>query len=242
MASLISIKEENRLNKLRNSIPCKTNPSQNIDILYEDNWLLILNKPAGLPTQSTVDKNRENLYDLLRTSKQWSYLGLHHRLDVPTSGVILLTKSKSVNKEIAEHFKNKTIQKTYHCLISGSPEWDELKVENHLKAIKLKNGKSIMKAVTSGGDFAATTFKVIKRFNDRTLVEAQPHTGRMHQIRTHLAGIGYAILGDALYGKINKKIPRLMLHAQQLEFTHPISKKILCVTAEYPNDFLDQLC
>lgn len=210
---------------------------QDIQILYEDNWILIVNKPAGLPTQSTVDKKRKNLFDELRNSKRWDYVGLHHRLDVPTSGVILLTKAKSVNKAIADEFKNKTIQKTYHCMTSSTPNWNEIKYENHLKPIKLKTGKTKMHEVKSGGDFASTSFKVLQVKESYCLIEAMPHTGRMHQIRVHLSALGFPILGDALYGKIQKDVPRLMLHAYQIEFTHPITKKIIQIKAEYPNDF-----
>lgn len=212
--------------------------AKEIEILFEDKWLLIVNKPAGLPTQSTVDKSRKNLYDILRSDGRWPYLGLHHRLDVPTSGVVLLTKDKGINKSISEDFKNRIIKKTYNCLVVGKPAWTERQVENHLKQIKGRGGKALMQAVLSGGDFASTSFRVLETLNNGALIEALPHTGRMHQIRVHLQGIKFPIFGDALYGKIDSRVSRLMLHACRLDFQHPISKIDLTVNAPLPIDFL----
>ncbi|MES3038229.1 MAG: RluA family pseudouridine synthase [Bdellovibrionota bacterium] len=216
-----------------------------IPILFEDNDLLVVSKPAGLPTQSTVDKRRANLYDLLRDSRRWPYLGLHHRLDVPTSGVLLLVKNRDYNKAIAEGFRDRTIHKTYYCLCRGLIPWDEIVVENHLKQTKLKNGKTKMTVVNSGGDWAKTEFKVLGRSTLETessalplctLVEAKPLTGRMHQIRIHLSSAGFPILGDALYGSVIKDIKRLMLHAAVLKFIHPRTNKEMTITSPIPAD------
>lgn len=210
---------------------------EGIEILYEDNVIVVVNKPSGLPTQSTVDKKRPNLYDLLRNSKKFSYLGLHHRLDVPTSGVLLLTKSKEVNKAVAELFSGRDIEKTYLCLTHQIPSEKEFKIQNYLKAQKLGSGKTKMKSVKAGGDPAETHFTVRQVLENKALVEARPQTGRMHQIRVHLAEAGYPILGDALYFRVDRKYPRLMLHAWKLKFKHPQTGQELEIEAPLPEDF-----
>lgn len=208
-----------------------------IKIVYEDQWLLIVNKPAGLPTQPSVDRKRPSLYSHLLESKRWPYVGLHHRLDVPTSGLVLLTKDKSANKPVGELFKGRELKKTYLCLCQGRANESKFQIQNHLKPLRLKSGKTKMTVVNSGGDFAHTDFEVLEEFEEATLIKAMPHTGRMHQIRVHLAHIGLPILGDSLYFRIDRKYPRVLLHAYQLNFSHPINKTNLLVEAPLPDDF-----
>lgn len=209
----------------------------NIDILFEDQWLLAVNKPAGLPTQPSVDRKRPSLYSLLLDSKKWPYLGLHHRLDVPTSGVVLLTKNKEANKGVAELFKERNAEKKYLCLAHGLPSSSEFEIKNYLKALKLKTGKTKMVATLSGGDFAHTEFKVVETFSKECLIQASPQTGRMHQIRTHLAELKHPILGDSLYFRVDRHYPRLMLHAFELNFLHPKTGQQVQIVAPPPTDF-----
>jgi RluA family pseudouridine synthase len=211
--------------------------ANSLEILFEDRWLLLVNKPAGLPTQPSVDRRRPSLYSLLLESKKWPYLGLHHRLDVPTSGIVLLTKHKEANKGVSELFKGRNLQKTYSCLVQGVPGEDQFECQNYLKPLKLKTGKTKMVATLSGGDPAHTLFKVVERFQEQSLLEAQPLTGRMHQIRTHLAELKFPILGDSLYFRADRHYPRLMLHAARLSFPHPITGEPLTITAPWPDDF-----
>lgn len=208
-----------------------------IEILFEDQWLLIINKPSGLPTQPTVDRKRPSLYTLLLESKKWPYIGLHHRLDVPTSGIVLLTKHRNANKGVSELFKDRNMQKNYLCLVNNIPLVDTFELTNYLKPLKLKTGKTKMVSTLSGGDVAHTSFKVLERYNSTCLIEASPHTGRMHQIRTHLAELKFPILGDSLYYRIDRHYSRLMLHASKLTFIHPMTKKTLSVIAPLPIDF-----
>lgn len=208
-----------------------------IEILFEDQWLLAVNKPPGLPTQPTVDKKRPSLYSVLLESKKWSYLGLHHRLDVPTSGVVLLTKHKEANKGVADLFKERNAEKNYQCLAHGIPAQAEFEFKNYLKPLKLKTGKTKMVSTQAGGDFAHTVFNVLETFSKESLILASPQTGRMHQIRTHLAELTHPILGDSLYFRVDRHYPRLMLHAFELKCDHPITKKPLIITAPLPEDF-----
>jgi 23S rRNA pseudouridine955/2504/2580 synthase len=208
-----------------------------IEVIFEDKWLLVVNKPAGLPTQPTPDPKRPSLYSLLLASKKWPYIGLHHRLDVPTSGVVLLTKNRDANKGVSELFQGRGLEKNYLCLVDGVPADDAFECQNHLKPLKLKTGKTKMVATNSGGDFAHTQFSTLKRFPHHALVRATPLTGRMHQIRTHLAELKYPILGDSLYFRADRHFRRLMLHAAELKLTHPMSQESLTLNAPLPDDF-----
>ncbi len=221
----------------RDAVEWKVTPEM---ILFEDEWIVGVAKPAGLPTQPTVDEARANLYALLIKFFQardggTPYVGLHHRLDRDTSGVMIFTKKKEVNFEIGRIFAEHLAQKTYLALVATGPRklpasW---RVENFLAREPGKAGK--MRAVRSGGDKAITDFRVLDSVPGAALVEAKPRTGRMHQIRVHLAEGGTPIYGDRTYGYAapagSPKIPRVMLHAAALTFPHPISKLETSFTA-----------
>lgn len=209
-----------------------------IPVIFEDQHILVVSKPAGLPTQATVDRRRACLYNLLLESKNWPYLGLHHRLDMPTSGLVLLTKNKQSNKPVAALFKDRQIQKTYLAIATGQVSQTKFSFECYLKQKKTKSGKTLMEVVRSGGDFSQTDFECLRQGKKIHLIECLPRTGRMHQIRIHLKTLGLPICGDALYGNIDSRFPRLMLHAYKLQFDHPITKQNLILTAPEPKDFL----
>lgn len=220
------------------------------DILFEDEYLIAVNKPAGLPTQPTLDEARDNLFALLkkflkaRDGAADPYLGLHHRLDRDTSGVILFTKKTEANAAVAELFSGRKAQKTYHAITAkprGGLIRDEFEVKNYLGKAKGAGKKSIFTEVHSGGDFAHTSFKVLERFSRGLWIQAMPHTGRTHQIRVHLAESGMPIAGDATYGGDRSVAPRLMLHAVSLTFPHPITQTQVTVSSPLPEDFIQCL-
>jgi RluA family pseudouridine synthase len=220
-----------------------------------------VNKPPGLPTQPTLDEARANLYALLKKflaerGDRDPYVGLHHRLDRDTSGVMLFTKRKEPNGEVGRIFQEHRAQKTYLAIVAVSERREDLArgksaatgiralpkswtVENFLGREGGKAGK--MRAVRSGGDRAITEFRCLAQVERFALVEAKPKTGRMHQIRVHLSEAGSAIVGDTTYGGLRDtrggEIPRVMLHAVALTFPHPISKLEISFTAPLPTDF-----
>ena len=228
-------------------------------ILFEDEWLIIVNKDPGIPTQPTIDPHRANLFDLTKQfllrreeKKQHEpYLGLHHRLDRDTSGIVLFTKKEQANKGVADIFLQHRIQKTYHCLVWRTPEAPELKVheqfevKNFLGRISAKNENSRFGSVRSNGDPAHTNFRVLEVFRNVYWLEAKPKTGRTHQIRVHTSEMGLPILGDPQYFPHNVvsiiKAPRLLLHAYQLEFEHPITGEPMIIEAPLPEDFFKVL-
>ncbi|WP_413581712.1 RluA family pseudouridine synthase [Bdellovibrio sp. HCB288] len=212
-------------------------------ILFEDDWFLAAEKPAGLPSQATVDKSRPDFFNLLKKQLQDErgkdfYLALHHRLDRDTSGVMIFAKNKEANDPLAGMFKNHLVQKTYQALTRNRKMPETWEIKNHLSEVrdgKLKKMK--MKSTLSGGDKAHTKFRIMEKFKLGMLVEAQPLTGRMHQIRVHLAEEHMGIFGDDIY-PCNKtpEAPRLMLHALSLVFTHPFTQNPVKIESALPED------
>jgi RluA family pseudouridine synthase len=223
-------------------------------IVYEDEWLIVVDKPSGIPTQPTLDPFRANLFDMMkrylcdRERVEEVYVGLHHRLDKDTSGLVLMTKKEEANKGVSELFQKHRIQKTYQCMAwkaPGAPVYDVgfgFKIENFLGKVNEKSQNSRYGAVKSGGDYALTHFKVIETFRDVYWLEAQPQTGRTHQIRVHLSEHLLPILGDEFYFPEALApfiaVPRLLLHAYRLEFKHPMTGDAIDVMANLPGEFM----
>ncbi len=206
-------------------------------ILFEDEDLVAIEKPAGLPTQATVDKGRPNFYDMALAQFN-SPLFLHHRLDKDTSGVMIFSKSRRMNPLLASLFQEHQIQKTYWALVNprGRTLPKSHVISNFLELQKkLKPQK--MKAVLRGGQKAITEIALLKHDSQMAQLECKPLTGRTHQIRVHLSEWGFPILGDSLYEGQDSRVPRLMLHAQRLDFSHPLSKKNLSIECPVPADF-----
>ncbi len=220
-----------------------------IEILYEDEDIIAINKPAGLLSQGTPDPKRPHAISVLKEQlrpqegKDFN-LFLHHRLDKDTSGVLLLGKSSRANSPLTEIFREHQIQKTYLALsLRKENSFDVIShptfiVENHLAPVR-GNNKQLMRMVkvNKGGWKAETHFLLLDTFPGFFLIEAKPITGRTHQIRVHLAGEKLPIAGDNLYGGKSTLVPRLLLHAQKLKLNHPITKKELLIEAPLPKDF-----
>ncbi len=213
------------------------------NILFEDEHFLAAEKPAGLPTQDTVDKSRPSFFSALKNQLQKErgnefYLSLHHRLDRDTSGVMIFAKTKEANTPLADLFKKHQIQKTYLAISKKfrcKPAWQS---KNFLdEAPRTNRERARMIPVQSGGQVAITDFKVLEDLHQGLLIEAKPLTGRMHQIRAHLSERGLGIFGDDLYAAPKTPAPpRLMLHAFSLEFTHPFTKEDIRIECPLPED------
>jgi len=221
-------------------------------ILYEDEWLIAIDKPAGLPSQPTRDPARPSAQSELQaflTARDGKppYLALHHRLDRDTSGVLLFVRDPKANAGVGALFSGKTARKIYQALAvlrTVPPEtWE---VRNHLGVVGRTGKVERFGAVRSGGSPAHTRFRILERLGDAALIEAQPATGRTHQIRVHLAEGGQPILGDTLYGGPDgvrdgggRRViaPRILLHAGSLSFRHPLTNANLTLTSPLPADF-----
>jgi 23S rRNA pseudouridine1911/1915/1917 synthase len=203
-------------------------------IAYEDNEIIVVDKPPGLPTQSTQVPGEDHLFASViayltqKNPSKLAYVGLHHRLDRDTSGLVLLTKKSSANKSISDQFKERKIKKSYKALVEGEkphpPKW---KVEEPIR--RLFGAKDFRFGIDhKKGDEAMTLFEWQKSIGQNyQLIECQPLTGRTHQIRIHLAHSRLPIVGDRLYGA--KSHLRMQLHAYRLQFQHPKTEKMLDV-------------
>lgn len=223
-----------------------------IEILFEDDYLVIINKPPLVLSQPSVDKKRLAIKELFENEnpKYKGKLFLHHRLDFETSGVFLMSKASAINKHLTEMFSQHQFEKKYICLtrpnkiqpskkvtceILNDNEWV---IKSYMAPAKMGGGqKKRMVSVKSGGWAAETKFSIQKKTDQYFCIEAIPKTGRTHQIRQHLQESYCSILGDNIYGGKNEMVPRLMLHARELNFMHPLLKKMINVVASPPKDF-----
>jgi RluA family pseudouridine synthase len=192
-----------------------------IEILFEDENFLIVNKPTGLVVHATLDKSRDNLFDLVKSDRE--YLGLLHRLDKDTSGCILFTKNEEINSFVQEGFETHSFEKKYWAIVHG--EWKiDAKVEMFLRKIKNEKKQDIMTRVNKGGQKSISKVKTIFSNTQYSLMEFTLLTGRMHQIRAQAKHSGHPIVGDLLYGNkmLDNKIttPRMFLHSHCLTFVH----------------------
>jgi 23S rRNA (cytosine1962-C5)-methyltransferase len=195
-------------------------------IVFEDEHLLAVNKPAGWNTHSPAAFAGEGLYEWLRRREpRWSALSIIHRLDKETSGLIVFGKTTSANRSLTRQFEKGAVRKKYVLLTDREITFDELRVRSAL----VRNGERyIARPPHAGASIAETVFH-----RQGTMIEASPLTGKTHQIRVHAAESGFPILGDTLYG--GTPAPRLCLHSARLTLDHPITGKSLTLSA--PVDF-----
>ncbi|MGZ3738946.1 MAG: RluA family pseudouridine synthase, partial [Bdellovibrionota bacterium] len=195
-------------------------------IIFEDQDWIVVNKPPALPTHETIDSSRHHLVRSLQNFlgerdkilPARVYLGIHHRLDVNTSGAILFTKRKEANSAVSQAFQERHVQKTY--LAASLGELSEPRLIKSFLAESRQNKRKI-ESVRSGGKYAETAIRSVetKMLQARrvSLIEASPKTGRTHQIRVHLAENDLPILGDETYGVRFPGVKRVLLHAWKLE-------------------------
>ncbi|MEZ4741213.1 MAG: RluA family pseudouridine synthase [Bdellovibrionota bacterium] len=228
------------------------------DILYEDGNLIALNKPPSLASQPTKNPNTQTVIKALMNYYQQKLsvdkleheLILCHRLDLETSGVLLIAKSKAYASFVMDQFKEKLVSKTYHAICVGIPKKKKWTCENYLSLISKKTG--LVKSVRAGGRWASTSFEVlgISHKHNLSLIACHPVTGRSHQIRVHLADLDLPILGDKKYGgdiahqnlREFRGLSALislhhMLHARKIRFKLESKGNKISLTASYPDNF-----
>ena len=186
-------------------------------ILFEDEHLLVVNKPAGLNTHAPSPFAGEGIYDWLRHREpRWASLAIIHRLDQETSGVLVFAKTRLANQSLTEQFTRHSVRKKYVLLTDRRLKRDRFTAVSALVRV---GGKYVCRPLHAGGERAETRFCLLHQAGGRSVVEAEPITGRTHQIRAHAAEHGFPILGDTRYG--GAPAPRLFLHAAEITFTHP---------------------
>lgn len=215
-----------------------------IDIIYEDEYLIVVNKPAGMivhPAGKICSGTLVNalLYHCKDSLSGISGIirpGIVHRLDKNTSGLMVVAKNNLAHLDLSQQIKNRQITKKYIALVHGNIKDDSGIIDAPIGR-NIKNRKK-MAVIEENSREAITQFKVLKRFLNYTLLEIIIHTGRTHQIRVHLAFIGYPVVGDQVYGhrKQELTINRQALHSHILGFVHPFNKKYMEFCAPLPND------
>lgn len=207
-------------------------------VLYEDEAIVCFDKPAGLPTQPTLDEARLNLYELAK-QQRGGYLGMHHRLDRDTSGVILFTCDTKHNAFIADQFKLHTCVKTYVAVVHGKLKNPKGRLESFMGPVGKKGKQSKFGSVKSGGKKAITDFLVLANNDRYSLVEVKITTGRTHQIRVHFSEMGHPLVGDTLYGSPPNeysKFGRFLLHAHALTIEHPVTHGLVRIESPIPKE------
>ena len=215
-------------------------------VLYEDNHIIAVNKTCNEIVQG--DKTGDTpLSEIVKAYIKDKYnkpgevfLGVTHRLDRPTSGVVLFARTSKALTRLNEMFKShEKIQKTYWAIVQNAPKQPQAKLENWLVRNEKQNKSYVAKPGTKDAKLAVLSYSTIATSDNYTLLEIQLETGRHHQIRCQLAAIGCPIKGDLKYGaKRSNPDGGISLHARKIAFTHPVSKQEICITAPVPNDKL----
>ncbi len=205
------------------------------NILYEDEWLLIIEKSPFMPVHPSINHYENSLSNGIRyyydTNNIHKKIRITNRLDKDTSGIVIIAKSEYIQENI------KVLLKEYIAIAKGEFEIKEGTIN---RPIKRKNDSIIERCVDENGDNAITNYKVIKTLNVNdgilSVVKCSLETGRTHQIRVHLSSINHPILGDSLYGTKSELINRQALHCYNMKFIHPVTRKEICITSPIPDD------
>jgi len=228
-----------------------------LDIIYEDDALLVLNKPAGIVVHPSAGNEEHTLVNALLHHCEGELSGIGgvarpgivHRLDKETSGCLVVAKNDQTHVALSAQFAGRSVDKIYLAIVCGLVPRES----GHIKAALARHPthrKRMAVRDEGEGRSAHTEYRVIERLTEATLVEAHLHTGRTHQIRVHFQHLGHPVAGDSTYGQrqsrklaelTHYKAPRVLLHAHKLAFTHPRSSKKLSFTAPLPADMEDAL-
>lgn len=222
-----------------------------LDIIYEDEQLLVINKPPGLIVHPGAGNPKSTLVNALLhyepNLKKIPRAGLIHRLDKDTSGLLLVAKTLASQTELAKQMQARTVQRIYHTIVKGQPQ---LTGTINLPIGRHPTLRTKMSVLRSGGKEAVTHYHVLEKFSAHSYLEVKLETGRTHQIRVHLAYIHHPVLGDPLYSKqfknsrlskeaseIVSSFKRQALHAKKISFTHPTSGEVCSFEIDLPSDF-----
>jgi 23S rRNA pseudouridine1911/1915/1917 synthase len=220
-------------------------PSQSLVKLFEDEWLLVIDKPAGLVVHPGAGEKQETVLDLFRhyypqinAMADQERPGIVHRLDKDTSGILILAKTEEAQQKMQELFQEREMQKTYLALVKGQMRFRNGTIDLPLaRSLKNRARFEVPREDRHDQRDAVTDFSVIRAFEKFTFVRLMPHTGRTHQLRVHLAHFGNPVLGDTLYGSRKMpELPRLALHAYRIEFIHPFTMNPISICCPLPED------
>ena len=211
--------------------------AKNIDIIYEDKDIIIINKPSGLLTVATEKEKNKTAYHLvmeyLKKKNKNNRIFIIHRLDKDTSGIIMFAKNERAKHLYQDNWNDIVKKRCYYAVIDGKMENKEGTIKSYLK----ENGNMVYSVKDRSGKLAITEYKVLKERKNISLLDINLKTGRKNQIRVHMKENKTPILGDLKYGEKSKLINRLALHAYKLELVNPVTKKLLTFEINMPNEF-----
>ena len=217
-----------------NIVPTK----MDLNIVFEDDWLLVMNKPAGIAIHPSVLHYSDSLCNGIRF--YFDKIGLKkkirpvNRLDLNTSGLVVFAKCEYIQECLINQMKNNQFKKEYLAVCNGF--FNEKSGTINLP-IARKENSIIERCISENGQTAITHYEILKEFDNYSLVKCSLETGRTHQIRVHMSAIGHPLLGDSLYGSISDLINRQALHCYNLQFIHPVYNNDLNFFGDLPNDF-----
>lgn len=210
--------------------------AKNIDIIYEDKDIIVINKPSGLLTVATEKEKNKTAYHLvmeyLKKKNKNNRIFVIHRLDKDTSGIIMFAKNERAKHLYQDNWNDIVKKRCYYAVIDGKMENKEGTIKSYLK----ENGNMVYSVKDRSGKLAVTEYKVLKERKNISLLDINLKTGRKNQIRVHMKENKTPILGDLKYGEKSKLINRLALHAYKLELINPVTKKLLIFEASMPNE------
>ena len=211
--------------------------AKNIDIIYEDKHIIVINKPSGLLTVATEKEKNKTAYHLimeyLKKKNKNNRIFIIHRLDKDTSGIIMFAKNERAKHLYQDNWNDIVKKRCYYAVIDGKMENKEGTIKSYLK----ENGNMVYSVKDRSGKLAITEYKVLKERKNISLLDINLKTGRKNQIRVHMKENKTPILGDLKYGEKSKLINRLALHAYKLELVNPVTKKLLTFEINMPNEF-----
>ena len=211
--------------------------AKNIDIIYEDKDIIVINKPSGLLTVATEKEKNKTAYHLvmeyLKKKNKNNRIFIIHRIDKDTSGIIMFAKNERAKHLYQDNWNDIVKKRCYYAVIDGKMENKEGTIKSYLK----ENGNMVYSVKDRSGKLAITEYKVLKERKNISLLDINLKTGRKNQIRVHMKENKTPILGDLKYGEKSKLINRLALHAYKLELVNPVTKKLLTFEINMPNEF-----
>lgn len=212
-----------------------------LNVLYEDNHCLVVDKPAGLLTMgdhtgepTLVDAAREYLKQKYHKPGN-VFVGVVHRLDRPVSGVVLFARTSKGASRLSEQFRVRSVRKSYMALVEGVVAPGDGVLEDHLAKDRVRNVVSVVDEHDQDGQHCVLSYRRLRKMGRLTLLEILPETGRSHQIRVQLAARGWPIAGDRKYGSKLSVDGFIGLHAASLTFQHPVSREAVTVSADLPD-------